>query len=775
MEYEDFILTLKKRGSTTTIEADFRQEDAECESDPMLLLATAAPLVDAVALNDVSPITAQSVGTALFNALFQGDIVALYRDARARTQERQKGLRLRLSVRDPSLVALPLEYLYDPTLDRFLALHPETTITRTQANTNTASRPVSGELRLLFVVGDPTDAPPLDVTAERAALETLEEEHNLSVTEIPATYEALQAALRQPYHILHFTGHGVFQQGQGYLLFKNNEGFLDPLSSEQIGGLVTGQKSVRLVLLNACQGSVTDSGAAFAGVAQKLIQQEIPAVIAMQARIRESDALSFSREFYAALGDGYTVEHAMIEGRKAILKTGATWGIPTLYAQTPTLFTISKASPEQAAAKLWKKYLRLNTPEQTAVRYRLLKKILQLDPDHTSAKNALLTAENEAEGIRLYEEGKRAHAKEQWESAYNAFRKASQFNPFLRGVVEYIAEIEGRLTKRRSQITIAQINEYQPLLNALLDGKLVPFLGWDAALCGRLPQGGWAMGQFMPSAEEVAHHLAETYNYSIASLSELSQRMAVVENHDALYERLGELFNADYPPTILHRLLAEIPRRLKEKGYPRLPTRRFVVVSASFDTMLEQAFHDIGQPFHLFSYRPPTHHEQGAGIARFLHTEPDGTVREVLEPNKDAVILADREPYPILIKLNGTSINNTPNSVVVTEDQYLQYPAQPLTDLLPFTVLEAMRPCTFLFLGYNLQAWNLRLLWQRIRFASNKVHTDAWAVHPDAGLIARRYWEANTVKAITSSLEGFVAYMSRFLDEREPNLRRAVR
>lgn len=777
MDYEDFTLTLKTRGTVTTIEADFRQQDAECESDPATLLTTAAPLIEALAANDVQALTAQSIGTALFNALFQGDVAALYRNARARTQEREKGLRLRLSVRDPALVTLPLEYLYDPTLDRFLTLHSETTITRTQANTHVSALPVSGELRLLFVVGDPIDAPPLNIAAERAVLEVLEEEHNLSVTEIPATYEALLTALRQPYHILHFTGHGLFEEEQGYLLFKNNEGITERRTGEEIGVLLSGQKNLRLVVLNACEGSVTDSSTAFAGVAQKWIQQELPAVIAMQARIRENDALVFSREFYAALGDGYTVEYAVMEGRKAIRKTGATWGIPTLYTQTPTLFTISKATPAQAAAKLWEKYLRLNAHTQTVVHQRLLTRILLLDPNHTAAKKAVVAVENEAEGLRAYEEGKRAHAEEQWEVAYKAFHKAIQFSPKLKAVLlDYIAEVRGKLGGRGSQITNAQLSDYQPLLNALLDGKLVPFLGWDAALCGRLPQGDWVVGQpFMPTAQEVARHLAETFNYPVASLSELSQQIALVENPEALYEQLGLLFNVDYPPTTLHRLLAEIPHRLKEKEYPRLPTRRFVIVSAAFDTMLERAFRESGQRFHLFSYSPGTQSEVGMIPPRFIHTMPDDTLREVKEPNKDAVILADNEPHPIIIKLCGAGITNTPNSVIVTEDQYLQYPAQPLTDLLPFSVLAAMKPCTFLFLGYNLQAWNLRLLWQRIRFAPNKVHTDAWAVHPDADLIARRYWEENKVKTITPSLEGLVAYVSRFLDEREPNVRRAVR
>jgi hypothetical protein len=74
----------------------------------------------------------------------------------------------------------------------------------------------------------------------------------------------------------------------------------------------------------------------FAGTAQELVRQGIPAVVAMQFEISDEAAITFSLEFYRALADGCPVDAALTEARKAIYTQGnrLEWATPVLYMRT---------------------------------------------------------------------------------------------------------------------------------------------------------------------------------------------------------------------------------------------------------------------------------------------------------------------------------------------------------------------------------------------------------------------------------------------------------
>ena len=57
----------------------------------------------------------------------------------------------------------------------------------------------------------------------------------------------------------------------------------------------------------------------------------------MQFEITDDAAITFSHDFYAAIADGYPVDAALAEARKAIFTSGndVEWGTPVLYMRTP--------------------------------------------------------------------------------------------------------------------------------------------------------------------------------------------------------------------------------------------------------------------------------------------------------------------------------------------------------------------------------------------------------------------------------------------------------
>lgn len=93
-------------------------------------------------------------------------------------------------------------------------------------------------------------------------------------------------------NILHFSGHG----GGTELYFENDKGDAVPVQKRALAKLLAQQQDLKLVILNACY---SEDGA-------QDIADKVGCVIGMEGAILDEDAVTFEREFYAALGHGRT-------------------------------------------------------------------------------------------------------------------------------------------------------------------------------------------------------------------------------------------------------------------------------------------------------------------------------------------------------------------------------------------------------------------------------------------------------------------------------------
>ena len=263
---------------------------------------------------------------------------------------RGAGLRIRLRIdeRLPALADLPWEYLYAPELVRFLALSDDTPLVRyLEVPRSAQPLPISPPLTVLAVLSNPQDVEPLAVEREwtllQAALQGLEERNLVRLERLPAaTLEALQARLRNQtaggVHIVHFVGHGFFDDAQnlGGLIFEDEQRRSRVVLAATMGMLLHDHDALRLVFLNACEGATSGRSNSFAGVAQQLVQQGVPVVLAMQFPVSDRAAIALSQEFYRSLSDGLPADAALSEARKAIASQGKgyEWGTPVLFSRS---------------------------------------------------------------------------------------------------------------------------------------------------------------------------------------------------------------------------------------------------------------------------------------------------------------------------------------------------------------------------------------------------------------------------------------------------------
>jgi formylglycine-generating enzyme required for sulfatase activity len=305
-------------------------------------------------------------GRLLFEALFSDEIASVYRGSLGQVRGQNKGLRVRLRFEPPELGVLPWEYLFDPEEDRFLAVSSETPVVR-YVPMRSATRPtaVTPPLRVLVVISNPSDVDPLDVDQERDIIEeALRERVDQGLVELRLLERGVVAEMTQAMrdfrpHVFHFVGHGQFEGDQAFVMLEDEDGSALPMGELSFREFFLGAAESRVAVLNACQTATTSSAQPLAGLAPRILQRDVSAVVAMQYPMPDHAALIFSREFYRSLALGYPVDAAIAEARKGIfLEVGGDtqdWGIPVLFlrAQDGHLFDI-ESLPDQVHLDLLK-------------------------------------------------------------------------------------------------------------------------------------------------------------------------------------------------------------------------------------------------------------------------------------------------------------------------------------------------------------------------------------------------------------------------------------
>jgi outer membrane protein assembly factor BamD (BamD/ComL family) len=367
--YLNFDLAIEKIGdayrvrtsdpSGASATGDFKLPFSDIELENFLLRMGVSRARQTVRRADSPEMTAtKTFGAKLFNAVFNGDVRGRLDSSVDEAERRDVRLRIRLRLNAaPELLDLPWEYLYNPSLNRFLALSTRTPLVR-YLELPESVRPltVKPPLKVLVMISSPSDREPLEVEREWANL-NLALAYRIGQGYVSlkradkATLAALQQEMRRDeYHIFHFIGHGGFDTRvqDGVLVLENDMGGGHLVSGQDMGVILHDYRHLRLAVLNACEGARTSLTDPFAGAAQTLVQQGLSAVIAMQFEVSDEAAITFAREFYGAVSDGYPIDAALGESRKAIFSQGnqTEWGTPVLYlrASDGSIFNVEPQS-----------------------------------------------------------------------------------------------------------------------------------------------------------------------------------------------------------------------------------------------------------------------------------------------------------------------------------------------------------------------------------------------------------------------------------------------
>jgi hypothetical protein len=282
---------------------------------------------------------------------------------------------------------------------------------------------------------------------------------------------------------------------------------------------------------------------------------------------------------------------------------------------------------------------------------------------------------------------------------------------------------------------------------------VIPFLGAGASLCERPVACDWRTEGFLPSGSELASFLAQAYAFpepGPLDLARVSQYVELAAGDATLFQELHSIFAGSYAPNKLHRLIAELPAILRAQN---CSIAGQLVITTNYDDALEGAFGAAGERFDVVTYiKEPN--EPG----KFVHLRPDG--RHVANPKHTDYRDFALERRSIILNIHGAvdRADESSDSYLITEDDYIDYLAREMSKLIPAYLMARMKTSHFLFLGYGMRDWNLRVILRQI-WSEEKRRFGSWAIQRNPSEIDQRFWERNGVEIIDVPLEDWVEGM----------------
>ena len=182
-----------------------------------------------------------------------------------------------------------------------------------------------------------------------------------------------------------------------------------------------------------------------------------------------------------------------------------------------------------------------------------------------------------------------------------------------------------------------------------------------------------------------------------------------------------------------------------------------MIVTTNFDESLERAFDEAGEELDVVTYVA-----LGRNRGKFLHVGADGAATVVEVPNAYADLSLERRT--VILKIHG-GIDMRPGrereSFVVSEDDHIDHLAQAeISVVVPVAVAARLRRSHFLFLGYQLQEWSVRVFLHRV-WGRERVGYRSWAIGHALTALEQELWRERGIESFDLPLDEYLEALER--------------
>ena len=276
----------------------------------------------------------------------------------------------------------------------------------------------------------------------------------------------------------------------------------------------------------------------------------------------------------------------------------------------------------------------------------------------------------------------------------------------------------------------------------------------------------------VPDAAELARTIASEYEIAgeTSDLAWVAQRVLLSDGRVDLCERLSELVGEEREASPVHEFLARLPSLLS----PAHADVGHLVITTGYDNALERALDAAHTPYDLAVFMA-----SGEYTGKFAHVpwwQPDvPSFIPVTVPNQYIGFPFDEDcglQRTLIVKAHGGTADFGPDgpdvrdNFVVTEDDYIAYLTRaPIESVLPPQILDKLRSSHFLFLGYPMLEWPVRVLLQRV-FSGQRLGARSWAVAEQPSDAEKQLWDELGVKVVEQAPADYVVELQQALESR---------
>jgi len=281
--------------------------------------------------------------------------------------------------------------------------------------------------------------------------------------------------------------------------------------------------------------------------------------------------------------------------------------------------------------------------------------------------------------------------------------------------------------------------DFRIIINAIESGKCLAFLG--AGACTSFKNHLKTDIPGLPTGGKLGEALAKKCQYSNGkdyNLLKVAEYFLYSHGGDRepLEKAIRDEIQIPCTPRPIHTVLAQL-EQLK------------IVITTNYDTIMENE---------LNKYRQLTWHyynrcDNRTGI--FNHS-PEIEENEV-----------------VLYKMHGTV--DKPESMVITESDYISYLTH-LYDMergMPDFFRKTWIPyCNLIFLGYSLNDWNFRVIWEGVLsdYRRYNPHKKAFALVKDATSFQKEHWRDRNIRVFEHDLTDFAVRLARHFNLEIPQM-----
>ena len=256
-------------------------------------------------------------------------------------------------------------------------------------------------------------------------------------------------------------------------------------------------------------------------------------------------------------------------------------------------------------------------------------------------------------------------------------------------------------------------------------------------------------------------------------LTSIASYFESVGDRDSLWRNLSSVISMKDTPTATHKLLAAVARH-------HLAQRRaldYLIITTNYDCLMEKALDDLDVPYVVLLTRK----SDQKVVVRFLEKIPDFEWLNDLNRGEAGGNFAngfvlqkygDLRNVVVIYKIHGCLYpklkREEADGVIISDNDYVSYIKHmgKGSNVIPSHVNTLMNNKPFLFLGYSLNDWNIRSIFETMREKRSQYGgVQDVSVMYDVGEFEEVFFQRNDILIFKTDLNSFVAGVTKSLPE----------